>query len=204
MSFIACMVQRRFWQIAIPFMIAAASVGALLVHLQPILTDSGYSIEQAAMVALVIGPTSVIGRLISGFLLDHLPAKVVASALLTFAGIPYAILMSGMVSLPIGYACAVLIGLAAGAEADLLAYMVSRYFPKQWFGRVYAIQTGFFGVGFGIAPIAAGRVFDATSSYAPIFVTMAAAAVVGVLLIWSLGTPPRGEDEGLKLAEATS
>jgi predicted MFS family arabinose efflux permease len=187
------MATRQFWQIGIAFAIAAGAVGALQVHLQPIMTDSGLTIEKAALVALIIGPTSVVGRMLSGVFLDLFPANIVACVAVLLPGIPYVLLMFGEISMPAAYICAVFIGFAAGAEADLLAYLVSRYFPERSFGAVYAILVGIYGVGFGTAPIAAGRVFDVTGSYAPIFMGMAGGVVVAALLISSLGRPVRNQ-----------
>jgi predicted MFS family arabinose efflux permease len=192
-SSFSAMATRQFWQIGIAFAIAAGAVGALQVHLQPIMTDSGLTIEKAALVALIIGPTSVVGRMLSGVFLDLFPANIVACVAVLLPGIPYVLLMFGEISMPAAYICAVFIGFAAGAEADLLAYLVSRYFPERSFGAVYAILVGIYGVGFGTAPIAAGRVFDVTGSYAPIFMGMAGGVVVAALLISSLGRPVRNQ-----------
>jgi predicted MFS family arabinose efflux permease len=179
----------RFWQIAIACAISAGGVSALLVHLQPILTDTGISIKDAALVTLAISPASVFGRLLSGFLLDRLPPNLVGAAIIIFSGLPYFILAFGDVSIAIGILCAGFLGLAAGAETDLLAYLSSRYFPPGSFGRTFAILTGIFSVGFGFAPIAAGAVFDASASYAPIFLVMTGLAALGALLIAALGRP---------------
>jgi predicted MFS family arabinose efflux permease len=185
---------RQFWQIAFACAISAGSVSALLVHLVPILTDANISLDDAASAAFVIGPTSVIGRLMSGYLLDHLPPNLVGAGILVCSGLPYAILAFGDVSITIGFICAIFIGFAAGAEADLLAYLTSRYFRPAMFGRVFSILMGIFSVGFGIGPIVAGAVFDASSSYAPIFITMTIVASIGALLIIALGKPAPRED----------
>jgi predicted MFS family arabinose efflux permease len=196
-----CLAERRFWQIGIAFAISAAAVGALMIHLQPILTDGGLSAERAALVVLVIGPVAAASRLATGILLDYLPATVVAFFVLLCSGLPYVILTFGNPSLTVAYVCAVFVGLATGAETDMLGYLVSRYFAPGMFGRVYAVLLGIFGIGYGTAPIAAGAVFDASATYAPIFVAIAVATLIGAGLVATMGKPPRfgtsGEDAGV-------
>ena len=49
----------------------------------------------------------------------------------------------------------VLLGVAAGVEYDLLAYLVSRYFGVRSYARIYgALYALFCGAGFGPAPLA--------------------------------------------------
>lgn len=180
-----------FWQIAVSFLIAALAVSALIVHLQPILIDSGVSPQRAASVLLIIGPASIAGRLFSGMLLDRLPAHAVASMSLLFPATAYAILIMFGQSVGAAYVNALLIGLASGAEADILAYIVSRYFPRDAYSSIYSILLGIYAVGYGLAPVAAGAVFDATSSYHAIFAALLGAALFGAVLILSLGEPRR-------------
>ena len=181
--------QRQFWQIAIAFATAATAASSLLIHLQPILTDAGLSPMRAATIALVLGPSAIAGRLASGFLLDRFPPNVVAASLIVLPAISHLILLAGGTSPLPAYLCAMFVGIAAGAESDLLAYLVSRYFGRDSFGGVYALLLGTFAIGYGLAPVGAGAVYDATGSYKPIFIVLAGAAVVGACLIFALGRP---------------
>lgn len=180
---------RAFWQIAASFVIAAASVSALIVHLQPILIDTGVTPMQAAAAFLIVGPAQIAGRLLSGVMLDRIAPHIVASLGLILPAIAYAMLSLLPQSIETAYASALLVGLAAGAEADILAFVVSRYFPRQIFGAVYSLLLGIYAVGFGIAPVAAGAVFDTTASYDTVFAILFVATALGAVLILSLGRP---------------
>jgi predicted MFS family arabinose efflux permease len=184
--------QRQFWQIAIAFATAATAASSLLIHLQPVLTDAGLSPVQAAAIALILAPSAIAGRLLSGFLLDRLPANLVAGSLIVLPAFSHLILLSGGTSPLPAYLCAMFVGIAAGAESDLLAYLVSRYFGRDSFGGVYALLLGTYAIGYGLAPVAAGAVYDATGSYRPIFIVLAGAAVAGAALIYALGRPRSG------------
>jgi cyanate permease len=82
------------------------------------------------------------------------------------AGVPYASLT------------AIAIGLALGAELDLLGFLVARYFRLEEFGRIYGWQYGAFILASGLGPLWVGAVRDATGSYAPALV----ASSVGLVL----------------------
>jgi predicted MFS family arabinose efflux permease len=190
--------KRQFWQIALAFALASSAVSALFVHLQPILTDSGATAEQAATVALILAPASILGRFCSGYLLDRFSPSLVAALALGLPGISYAILMLGGTSSLTGATiCGLFLGVASGAESDLLAYLVSRYFGRASFGKTYGILLGIYALGYGLAPVAAGAVFDTTASYKPIFMFFMSGALLGAILIGTLGSPSeRGETGG--------
>ncbi len=183
---------RAFWQIAASFIIAASAVSALIVHLQPILIDTGVSPNLAAAAFFIVGPAQIAGRLLSGVLLDRIAPHIVASFGLILPAIAYAMLSLLDQSIETAYVSALLVGLAAGAEADILAFVVSRYFPKQIFGAVYSLLLGIYAVGYGIAPTAAGAVFDNAASYQTVFITLFAATTLGAVMILSLGKPRLG------------
>ena len=182
------------WQKILPW-----AVSALLVHLQPILTDGGISPKSAALAVLIIGPASVAGRLFSGILLDHFPPRLIAAVAIILPAMAYGALLLFGGTVGTAFAAALFIGLAAGAESDLLAYMVSRYFRQRAYSSVYSILLGMYGIGYGIAPVAAGAVYDATNSYQPIFIALLVAALAGAGLILALGKPrPASELEEVR------
>jgi hypothetical protein len=63
------------------------------------------------------------------------------------------------------YVAAVLIGLALGAEMDLMAFIVSRYFGLKSFGEIFGYLFAIFSLGASVGPIAMGMSFDLTGSY---------------------------------------
>ena len=180
---------RIFWQIAMSFGIAAACVGAAFIHLQPVLIDAGITPERAAAAIFMVGPASVAGRLLTGILLDRYQPQMISAAALLFPATAYAMLLFLAKSEASAIVIALFIGLAAGAETDLLAYVVSRYFRTASFSSIYAPLLGIYGVGYGLAPVVAGGVFDRTDSYVPAFATLMAAAFVGAILMITLGKP---------------
>ena len=50
----------------------------------------------------------------------------------------------------------VLCGLGIGAEVDLMAYFVSRYFGLRSFGAIYGLMFALFSLGVGLGPFLMG------------------------------------------------
>jgi hypothetical protein len=88
----------------------------------------------AVRVAGLLGVGVVAGRLSIGWALDHLPPITVAQTSFALAAMGWAMLGTGW-GMPI--AC-ILIGVALGAESDILAFLMARYYGLERFGFLYA------------------------------------------------------------------
>ena len=154
---------RVYWTVALCFMAASAAAGAVVVHLVSMLRDAGVVAATAARVASLVGVGVLLGRLVIGWLIDHVFApRVAATVFAVAAGGCWLLLRGDAESAPIA---AFLIGFALGAEIDLVAYLVSRYFGLRHYGLLYSVVYA--GVWLGIAggPAIAGRLFDAFGNY---------------------------------------
>jgi MFS family permease len=170
-----------FWRSAISFFLVAGGLAALIVHLTPMLIDGGRSPAEAAKVAGLLGVTIIVGRLLVGVLADRLPAALVGMAFLLLPALGCFALVEGQAVPGV-----LLIGLAAGAEVDLLAYLVSRRFGLRQYGRIYGWQLSAFLLGAGIAPIAMGAAQDHWGSYHLALMIDAGILVIGAVGIGSL------------------
>lgn len=158
-------------------------VAALIVHLVPMLIDRGIPAAQAAGVAAFIGVAVVVARAVVGWLFDRFHAPHVACVFLTSPVIACAILYFDGPAIP----AALLLGLAAGAEVDMLAYFTSRYAALRNYGATYGAILGLFSLGAALGPPMFGWTVDATGN-ADLALACSGVALVGVLLlIASLG-----------------
>jgi MFS family permease len=173
----------RYWVIIAAFFCAAGVASGLMSNLVPMMTDAGFTVAEAAGYASILGLFIVIGRLSAGWLLDRIWAPVVA--LLVFAPASVACLLLDAQVMP---ALAVaMIGLAGGAEFDLIAYLCVRYFGMRHYGKLYAWQWASFTVASGVGPLLFGRSFDATGSYHSALIVGAVVMLAGPLLLFTLG-----------------
>jgi len=149
-------------------------------------TDKGYSGETTAWSLSTVGLVSLFGRLIVGYLLDRLPAPFVTATILLLAAFGLVLLIVGT---SVSMVClgAVLVGLAMGAEADLLTFLVSRYFRLVEISRVIAINWVAWALGGALgAPLAAGS-FARFGSYIPAYGLFAIVLVLGAIIVCRLG-----------------
>jgi MFS family permease len=151
-----------FWLLAGSFFFAAIGFGGLIVHLVSILTDAGVPRADAASTAGLIGVSVIASRVLTGLLVDRIFAGWVGAAAFALSALGCAILTFAVAHAPLG---AILLGAAMGAEVDLVAYLVARYFGMRRYGSIYGVQYVAFLVGAGASPMLMGIAFDLTGSY---------------------------------------
>ncbi len=181
----------RFWLMFVVFFAITFAVGGIIPSIVPLLSDRGMERSEAASYAAIVGLAVVAGRIVAGMLLDRFEARHVALAFLTLPALSCLLLASD--TLPPGAALGLavaLVGLAAGAEFDLAAFMVSRYFGMRAFGFAYAILTVGMLVGGGFAPPVFGRIFDQTGSYDAALAIAGGIFLVAPLMMLGMGRYP--------------
>ncbi|MCP5327158.1 MAG: MFS transporter [Sinobacteraceae bacterium] len=192
--------QGRFWQMIFAFLLLAFAIGGVMLPLVPILRARGITPEQAALVQGALGLALIVGRAFAGFLMDRLFVPYVAAAILLFPIAGVALLAFGVTGSS-AIVAAVCLGLAAGAELDVIAVLVSRYFGTRAYAENYGWQYAAWTLGAGTAPIVTNRVFDVTGSHTSILWVYAGLFALSALLVLRLGpypaleavTPPDGK-----------
>ncbi len=164
-----------FWLLAGSFAAMSLAFTGLLPHFVPMLGDNGLSPVAAGIVAGRIGLAVIASRLIVGVLLDRLFAPYVAIAICLIAAAgSAAFLFEGVAAASL---MAVAMGLALGAELDLMGFLVARYFGLAQFGKIYGWLYGAFVFASGLGPLWVGAVHDATGNYTAALVVSAVGLV---------------------------
>jgi MFS family permease len=178
---------RRFWRMAAAFVIVAAAAGGSIAHMVPLLTDHGVPASTATAVLSAAGLALVAGRLLAGYLLDRIFAPYVAVAffLAPLAGILLLFFGPGP---SVAAIATVLVGVGLGAEVDLIAFLLSRYFGMRAFGEIYGYLFALFMLGAGAGPFAMGVSYDVTGSYQWMLACFAIALVLASGLMMGLGS----------------
>ncbi len=178
--------QWRFWALCLVFFLAVTSVNGTLTHVVAFLTDRGIPITTATAALSSAGIALLLGRAFSGWCIDRFFAPHVGIVFFLFPMVGIALLASGAKgAVPIiGTVC---LGLAIGAEADLLAYFVSRYFGLRDYGKIYGSMFGIFAIAAGFGPWLGGTIYDHFHSYMPLFMFDEVAIVAICALLAPLG-----------------
>jgi len=175
-----------FWLLICAFFLTGASVHAGVLHMQPLLMDRGLSPERAAVAISVIGLSLLVGRLGCGYLLDRIFAPRVAMFFFGASALGMAILWFGRAG-NIALGASFLVGLGMGAESDIIAYLISRYFGLRAFGTAYGHAFGAFVLAGAIGTLLMGAGYDWTHSYTVPLAWFFSAMVVAVALLARLG-----------------
>ena len=175
-----------FWCMAVSFALLSAVSHAAITHFAPLLTDKGLSPQQAATALMLLSAMGVLGRIIAGYLVDRLPAHLVAAGL--FLGVVLGLVAAfGAEDLPQAFIFAAMIGLGFGAETDLMPYLIAQHFGLSSFGRIFGCIYGAFAFGGMLGPLLMGKVFDATGSYHLALSILIPATVISAALMLPLG-----------------
>jgi MFS family permease len=175
---------------ALSLTVVAVAISAVNVHAVPLLTDRGVDAATAAALAGLIGLSVTVGRLVSGFALDHLPGPLVAGAMFGLPALACLVLAGAGANLWLCGVAIAIVGLAAGAEHDIAAYLCARYFGRRHYGKVYGLLYTLYGVGAGLGPLAAGWAVADGGDYAPALYGGAAMFAAAAAVILTLRPPP--------------
>jgi len=156
-----------FWLLIYIVAALAFALQGTLIHLVPLLIDRGIESSTAALVASSVGLSMGGARLVVGFLLDHIFAPRLAMVVFTLAGLSIVLILFTDY-LPLYFLAAVFIGFGIGAEGDLMAYMVSRYFGMRNFATIFSCIFSFYMLGTGVGPAVFGRSFVLHGDYTQI------------------------------------
>lgn len=161
-----------FWIIVVVLFGASLGQNGAISHLSALLTDRGVPNSRAAMAVSVLGAATLLGRLVTGWLLDRFFAPRVSLALLLVAAGGTYILATAQTA-TVGFVAAALIGFGMGGEADSTPYLLSRYFGLRSFSALYGLTWTAYAIAGAVGPVIMGRAFDATGSYESLLVRLA-------------------------------
>lgn len=172
------LLSRSFWLIFVASMISGLTGLALILNLVPVLTFTGISRTDAIWMASTMGVASLVGRLISGWLMDRFDIRMLAivGSIMSTA-LPLTLLAApGIVW--IAMTALIFHALIGGLRMSAVIYMTSTYLGARSFGLFYGAITTTTTVAQGLGPLIANYLYDQTQSYLPTIW----AAVPGFLL----------------------
>ena len=175
-----------FWIVTAILFVSSISMNGAITHLSALLTDRGLTTTRAALCASVLGGTSLLGRILVGWLLDRFFGPHVAFAINVVTALGIFILARAN-SFAAGTLAAALIGIGAGGEAAITPYLLTRYFGLRAFSTLYGFTWTFYAAAGAIGPVILGQAFDATGSYASLLTLLASA--LGIMALTNFLLP---------------
>lgn len=164
-TFAQCLRDWRFWLLCAIFLPLSFAIGGPIPNLETMLSSKGFDRGDAIILASFLGYSVYVGRVMAGYLLDFVWAPILACTLQMMPAISMYIFATADPSYAQMVIAIVTLGVAAGVEYDLLAYLVARYFGMKSYSRIYGTLYAFFGLGAGFGPAIFGAIYGRTGSY---------------------------------------
>ena len=180
----------RFWVIWASIACVALAFGGAFINMVQIAILHGFTPAQGATVMSVMALGILAGRIVTGALFDRFWAPAVLVPILLAPALACWLLMGNTTPLGQLMAAGVLLGFAAGAESDLIAFLAGRYFGMANYGKIYGLLYMPFGLGSAVSPALYGAVRDATGNYDAMLRVAMVLFVVGAVLPLTLGRYP--------------
>jgi MFS family permease len=168
-----------FWIILSSLILCNFSLVLHASQLKLVLLAKGATSETAATVFSLYAVAVMVGRFATGLALDRFPAYVVAAVGMALPGIGMFLLASSL-STPVVLSLSLLtMGLAFGAEGDVMGYLTVRYFGIDVYSSVLGMLTAVIAMSSALGSLVLSLTLRATGSYSVFLLICAVAGLVG-------------------------
>lgn len=179
-----------FWQMALATVCLTTGIIGLTVHFPEILGERGLSRTTAAAIVGFVGFASIAGRLGTGLFLDRYHVRIIGGCLYFMPAMTCALLLLGTDTAVVAPLAAISLGIALGAEVDVLSYATTRYFGLRSYGVLFGIFAALMSVGAGLGPVVGGIIHDRTGGYQLMLILCAGLFILSSALILFLKPYP--------------
>jgi len=180
----------RLWLLGGAFILIAGGVAGVIPNLIKIFTSEGVSRADAVLAASLVGIFVVIGRVSCGALIDRFWAPGVAAIFVALPATACALLALGPARPGVAAISAVLIGLTAGAEFDLLPFLIGRYLPLERYTGSLAAGSACFYLGAAAGGPLLALFYDHLGSYRLGLWGASGLSVIAAIALLCLGPYP--------------
>lgn len=175
---------KQMWLLCGSYLLLVFCLLIVLVHIVPHATDIGLTHKSAAGVLSTIGAVSMIGRFLSGVVIDRTSSKTIM-IICFFILITILLWLRLADSLWMLYLFGGVYGLAHGGFFTAISPIVAEIFGISAHGAIFGIVVFSGTVGGAIGPVIAGKMFDLSGNYNGVFtmITIAACVSFGLMLL---------------------
>lgn len=178
------------WRLAISNFVVMVLTMGLMIHLFPILTEAGASRGDAAWLVGLGGIAGIVGKLVTGVLLDRYRPNWVGGITLGVAAVAFALLMDGIRSQTLIVIALLVNGYAAGTKTHITGFLTASYAGMKNFGAIYGVMSSLMALASGMGPMLAGLIYDSTGDYRLFLLAGTIGCALSGLLIISMPAYP--------------
>ena len=182
------------WRLAISNFVVMLLTMGLAIHLFPILTEAGVSRDTAAWLVGLSGLAGIVGKLVTGVLLDRFRPNWVGGITLGVAALAFALLLEGVRSPALILIALLINGYAAGTKTHITGFLTAGYAGMKNFGAIYGFMSSLMALAAGMGPMLAGLAYDFSGDYHIFLIAGTIGCALGGLLILSMPDYPLWEN----------
>lgn len=178
------------WRIALSTFIMMVLTIGLNAHTFPILTEAGVTKANAAWLMSLFGVAGIIGKLVTGYLLDRYAPNWVGGITLGITAFAFFFLLEGVRSVPAIVFAVVANGYAAGTKLQIAGLLTTRYGGLKNFGAIFGVMAALIGLGSAIGQVGTGKLYDIYGDYTVFLIIGVIGSLLSGLLVLSLPKYP--------------
>jgi len=180
----------NFWLILAGSTLVMGAIGGVIQHFILFLRDLGYSATVAARFMSVLLLSSLIGRVLVGYVADRYSKKNIMALFYLLIGIAVLLLGTSHQGIAI-WIFTIVFGFAMGADYMLIPLVVAECFGTRALGKLLALIIMGYSLGQWGAPWMVGRIYDARHAYDLAWAIMGGAGLMGATAIYAVATSVR-------------
>ncbi len=194
---------KTFWLISFGHACSSIVIVTMMVHLGPMLTDRGFSLQTVGWVVATYTAVAAVFTLIGGYVGDRIPIRWAIFAFSAVQSVGIAVLVVGETE-AMAYLFGVLLGIGFGGRNPMTTAIRGVYFGRKAFASITGISMIPMNVLLLASPLFAGIMFDATGTYTLSFTVVAVVSFVGSALFLMLGDPAAAPSQAVATVEAAA
>ena len=173
---------------------------ALLSQVQPLLVGKGLEASNAAALIGVVGVAALVGALLTGVLVDRVWAPLVACVFTLGPALGCLLLLPGSIDYCVAIVALILLGLGQGAEIDVVAFMIARYFGLRSYASIYGLSVFFIAAMIALGGALIGLSYDYFGDYNVALSVAAGCFVLSAFSYLAMGRYPQREESSAPLS----
>lgn len=172
----------NFYLLAFGSMCSIGAVGGVGQHIKLYLRDLGFAQAQAAHIMSIVLLSSLVGRVLMGWLADIINRKYVMMLIYLIVGIAITTLFLPDFQWKI-YLFAIVFGVGLGGDYMIIPLMAADLFGVKALGRIMGIILVADGIAESVFPVLVGYLYNDVSGYTTGFSLLIALAMTGFIVI---------------------
>ena len=180
-----------FYALVVAFGFFSINIFVLLIHTVPLLTDAGFSRNEASFAMLVASVPAMLSKPIWGFWIDRSPAKPLAAASASLTGIALVLIVYATASrdLVAIYGAYVVLGLGWGGMIPMQEVIWASFFGRRFLGSIRGAAMPFALTLSALAPWLVSLYRDSMGAYDGALLIVAGLNIFSGILIFFAPAP---------------